>query len=489
MNRELPTSYDGIRALLQRRWKLFIFPVVLVPIVVFLIGLKLPKEYRSETLILVEPQKIPSDYVKATVTTDVTSRLQTIREEVMSRTRLITVIHELNLGHGSLTPEQLDDLVRKMRKNITVDIIADPRADHPGVGSFKISYLANTPKGAQLVTQRIAQLFIQEDLKQLNQQAFGTDQFMSAQLDQARQAMAEQDARIQAFKSAHMGSLPEQEQANLQLISQQQALMESNDEAISRASQQKAYLDSLMSIGIDGKASPLPPQQTPLQRQLQAAQTQLAVAQRTYTDQYPDVIRLKREVASLTAQVAHERKQPVAAMSATGPTIADQAKSQLVSLNQEIQQRTERQKLIEAQIQQLQNRVEALPAVEQQFQELNQVYQTLKDNYDSLAKKQQSASMADELEKQNDSEQFRFLDPPSLPTRAYFPNMILLNLAGIAAGLLVGIAAALIAELTDPTIHSREEVTTYLQLPCLATIPLLSATNNGSPLSGKTLRI
>ena len=123
--------------------------------------------------------------------------------------------------------------------------------------------------------------------------------------------------------------------------------------------------------------------------------------------------------------------------------------------------------------------MQSLPAVEQQFQELNQVYQTLKDNYDSLAKKQQSAAMASDLEKHNDSEQFLFLDPPSLPTQPYSPNMLLLNLAGLGAGLIIGIVAVLIAEMKDQTIYNSEEATRYLELPCLATIPVLGASGQG----------
>lgn len=480
MNRQLPASFEDIYSLLQRRWKLFLMPMVLVPIAVFLIGKKIPKVYRSETLILIEPQKIPADYVKATVTSDITDRLQTIRQQVMSRTRLEIVIHDLNLGGKSLTPQQENLLIEQMRKNITVEIVAQPEGSRSDSGAFRISYLASNPRDAQAVTQRVAQLFIDENLKQRDQQAMGTDQFMTAQLEKARQDMANQDARIQAFKSAHMGSLPEQEGSNLQLMSQQEALLESNDEAIARASQQKTYLESLLNISGDGKPSALPPKQTLLQRQLQDAENQLAIAQRKYTDEHPDVIRLKREVATLSAQAAHEHTQPTVTLGSGGPTATDQARGQLAALNQEIRERTKRQQQIETQIQQLQGRVQSLPAVEQQFQELNQVFQTLKDNYDSLAKKQQSAAMANDLEKHNDSEQFLFLDPPSLPTQPYSPNMLLLNLGGLAAGLITGIVAVLIAEMKDQTIYTSEEITRYLELPCLATIPILGISGKGS---------
>jgi polysaccharide chain length determinant protein (PEP-CTERM system associated) len=473
MDRQFPSSLEDFLSMMQRRWMFFAIPMLLVPVTVFFVGEKIPKLYRSETLIMIEPQKVPADYVKATVTSDITDRLQTIRQQVMSRTRLETVIHELNLEGPSYTPQQENALIDQMRKNITVEIVAEPEGNKGGAGAFRIAYLAPNPHDAQAVTQRVAQLFIDENLKQRDQQALGTDQFMTTQLEKAQQAMADQNARIQAFKSAHMGSLPEQEAANLQLISQQQALLESNDEALARASQQKTYLQSLLNIGQDGKSSVLPPQQSLLQKQLQDAKDQLAVAQRMYTDQHPDVIRLKRVVATLSAQVAHEHTQPTVAPRPSGPTATDQSRGQLASINQEIQERTARQKKIEIQIQQLQGRVESLPAVEQQFQALNQVYQTLKDNYDSLAKKQQSAAMANELEKHNDSEQFLFLDPPSLPNQPYWPNMLLLNLGGLCGGLVIGLAAVMIVEMKDQTLYTSEDVTRYLELPCLATVPII----------------
>lgn len=480
MERKPPSTLGDFIAIVQRRKYWIIVPSVTVILIALALTPLIPRSYQSTTTILVEPQKIPTEYVRATVTTDVTDRLHTIGLEVMSSTRLIHIINDLNLYPELRKKENINQIVGAMRKDISVDVVRDPTEDGKNsVGAFKISYVGRTPQETQSVTKEMADLFIRENLKERDQQAQGTDAFITAQLAQARQQLAAQDAKIRAFKDAHMGSLPEQEQANLQMVGQYEALLQTNNEAIDRANQQRVYLQSVLNVKTSGNpGTPTPAAPTALQLEIAQKQSELNADLLKYTPEHPDVIRLQHDIAALKLQVQHAPRSSASGSIATnaltgeGPSVTDQLRSQLVSLNEEIRARNARQEQVEQKLKQLQGAVESQPAVQTAFSSLDRDYQEMEKNYNDLLAKQQAASMAAELERHDESEQFIVLDPANLPSKPYRPDPVLIGLGSVLIGLLIGLIFAMTVELRDDTMHDADEVAAYLKLPVIVALPI-----------------
>ena len=473
MTRRPPSDFQEILAMIIRRKMWIITCLLVVPPLVFIAGRAWPKKYRSETVILVDPQKVPEEYVKATITGDVTDRLQTISEEVMSRTRLLTIANKDGLYQGVRQRYGDDSAIDAIRKDITVDIIKGAN-EHSPIDGFKIAYIASTPQLAQQVTKQIADLFIDENIKERDQDAQGTEEFIENQLVKARADLAAQDQKIRNFKASHLGTLPEQEAANLSMISEYERLAQENSDAIDRANQQQVYLQSMLNVsGAPKQALAAPP--TPLELQLQAAEDELSAARQKYTDSHPDVIRLRDEVATLKSEVKHQPANAPAprTVSPSAPTIGQQLESQLLATQQEIKSRTERQRELENQINALQAKVQSLPAVQQEYESLSRDYTEMQKNYESLLEKEQASGMAAELERHNESERFRVLDPASYPTSAYWPNLLLVNAGGLVAALLLGFGLAYLAEMRDPTIHNADEAESYLSAPLIVALPSL----------------
>jgi succinoglycan biosynthesis transport protein ExoP len=466
MQRRPPTQLSDYLEVFLRRWRWVMIPAALIFVAVFSVSVKLPKLYRSETLILVDPQKVPSDYVKPTISGDVTDRLQTISQEILSRTRLQRIIDQFGLykEQKNLVPE---DIVELMRKDITLDIVTDPRGRAgTGVGGFKISYSGSTPGQAQQVTRQIASLFIEENLKVREQQAEGTNEFIESELNKARTALQDQEKKIKDFKAKYTGSLPEQQQSNLAVLSQYQTMLQNNSDALGRAEQQKTYLKSLLETL--AKKPPAPPKAD--EAQVEAVRSQLIAAQQKYTPTHPDVVRLQREL-----KVLEDRAREAAAKE--GPVVSDQPNQlplQIKSLEMEITDRNRRQAELEGKIRALQNRVDVLPAVEQQFSELNRDYLISKSNYESLLQKQNSSAMAAEMEHRAKGEQFRVLDPASYPEKPSKPNLLQLNLGGLFGGLAFGIALATFQELRDRSLHTEKDISYYIPVTVLGSMPMIA---------------
>jgi polysaccharide biosynthesis transport protein len=476
MTRKPPSDIHEIIEMLIRRKVWIIASLLIVPPLVCVACHYWPKKYRSETMILVDPQKVPEEYVKATITGDVTDRLQTISEEVMSRTRLLMIANEDGLYQKVRANYGDDRAIEAIRKDISVDIIKGANEGGP-IDGFKIAYIASSPQLAQKVTQQISGLFIEENIKERNQDAEGTEQFIQNQLVQTRAELAAQDAKIRDFKAAHLGTLPEQEAANLAMLSEYQSLAQQNSEAIDRANQQKVYLQSMLNVNGSpkGAAAVAPP--TPQQLQLQAAENELSEARQKYTDSHPDVIRLRDEVATLKAEVKGQPATGGHGLASTGPTMGQQLESQFLATQEEIKSRTDRQKQLEGQVGALQSKVQSLPAVQQEYESLSRDYSEMQKIYESLLEKEQASGMAAELERHNESERFRVLDPASYPTAPYSPRALRVDAGGVVAALLLGLGLAFLAEMRDPTIHNGDEVAAYLSTPLIVALPSFKLDN------------
>ena len=195
-----PLDMQRYLDVVRRRYPYFLIATFLGWLVVWGVSWVLPVSYKSSTLILVEQPTMPKDYVVSNINEDLQDRIQNITQQILSRTRLLHIIDQLNLysgGHSQLTP---DEKVARMRKDIEIELVHDAR--NLQITAFKISYSARDPHVAQQVTSELTNLFINENLEVRQQQSEDTTKFLESQLETARQSLAAQDAKVRAFKGA-----------------------------------------------------------------------------------------------------------------------------------------------------------------------------------------------------------------------------------------------------------------------------------------------
>ena len=450
--RRPPTEISDYLEILERRWQLIVVPVLLSLFLTLIIGGKLPKYYVSETVVMLDPQKVPIDVVKSGQM-DLGQRLQLINQQILSRTQLEKIIQSFGLYKDVKGTN--DEIIEKMRKDIALEIVRDHRIQESEVTAFRLTYTARSPELAQQVTRQLASLYIEENLKVREQLAEGTHEFIDEELQKAREDLQKQEEAMTKFKSRHMGALPQQENSNLQLIAQYQALLQSNTEALTRAQQTKQYLQSLLEV-----SGPKPPDKVAA---LETARMELAVAEQKYTPAHPDVMRLRNQVKTLEQQQASANKQ-----SAT-----PQINSQIAAQEEEIKNRNARAKEIEGKLRAVQGRVEALPMIEQQFTELSRDYDVSRANYQALLQKKNQTGMSVEMERGAKGENFRILDPASLPQKPAKPNMGLVLAGGLAIGLILGGGIGAVREYQDRSVHSERDLQHYLRVPVLALMPVI----------------
>lgn len=477
---------DFVKVLQRRRWWL-LAPVFLGWLAVWGLSWILPASYRSDTVILVERQKVPEQYVVPNIAVDLQERLQSMTQQILSRTRLERIIEDFHLyqkERGRLGPDQI---VEKMRNDITIDLVEAP--GHKGeLTAFKISYSAPSAKLAQQVTSELTSLFIDENLRARAQQSESTTSFLQAQLANARKDLDEQEAKLKEYKTEYLGQLPEQLQSNVQILSGIQSQLNAANEALHQAEQQKVYLDSLAShykslastVGTgDGKTV------ESTEDELQRLKNQLADYQAKYTDSYPDVVHLKEQIAKLEkirkSEQAQETKDATSdgtphpksysELQAMSPMM--QVEGQIKANEAEIQNRQREVASLQQQVDSYRGRLNLTPLREQQLADLTRNHQQALENYQSLLAKEMQSELATNLEKRQEGEQFSIIDPPSLPLRPFWPNRLSFSIVGLIAGLVLGVIITVAMELTHNPVYGEKEAAAMLPVPILAGIPLV----------------
>jgi succinoglycan biosynthesis transport protein ExoP len=481
--------------MVRRRHMQFLVPLLLGWVFVWGASWVLPSRYRSSTLILVEQPTMPKDYVTPNVNDDVQDRLRSITQQILSRTRLLHIIDQLNLyadEHGRLTA---DDKVERMRKDIgEIELVRDGEGR---VSSFNVSYSSHDAHLAQKVTSELTNLFISENLEVRQQQSEDTTKFLEGQLETARQTLSDQEEKIREFKGQHVGELPAQVTSNLQILAGMQSQLQAEEDALNTAKQQRVYLETLVNqyraLQGSGQGSAKTAGGTTaglpvLDEELEKLRAQLADLSSHYTDRHPDVRKLKEQIAKtekmreqVIASMNARASDPNAAASGDVAEVKDpsspmaQLQGQLQANKVEIANRERSIAELKTKVADYQARLNQEPVREQQLSDLTRGYEQSKANYDELLKKKNSSAMATSMELLQQGERFRIIDPPSLPLKPDFPNRLKFCGIGLAIGLMLGTVVAGAFEVTDGRIYDEKELQKLLPVPVISEIPALTA--------------
>jgi polysaccharide chain length determinant protein (PEP-CTERM system associated) len=422
----------------------------------------LPKKYMSSALVLVESEKVPESFIAKVATRDPSQRLEAVRPEILSRTRLERVLAETN-PYPELSKTQGVD---KMRNSIAIGV--------SGSDGFTISFYHRSAQKAQEVTDRLARLFIEETIKSREQQVEGAVDFLVTQVKDSRTELEGKDAALRRFKEAHMGKLPSQLETNLATMQMLQREMQTVEESLMFARERQEALARGVGRGSSGAsaaggsaATSAPPELTELERQLAALRAR-------YKDAHPDVETLKSRITRLQARLAEARQEGAAASGVAEPDPSLQvAREQLDNANLEIRKLEDRQRDLQTRVAALRANVEETPRTEQELSTLTRDYEKLNENYTALLSKQLDAQMSGRLEHRWKGDRFRMLDPASLPEKPVFPSPRLFLALGSVLGLCAGLFAAMMAEYLDPTVKDSDVLQAVQGYPVLASIPHL----------------
>lgn len=467
------------------RWKwLVLLPCVIGTAGAFTYARTLKDLYKSEAVIVMTPQRVREDLVRSTVRSNLAERLQTISQQVMSRTRLESIIVDLDLYPAERRSGLMEDVVEKMRRDVNVQTV---RGD-----ALKVGYQSESPITAMRVAERLAGLFIDENLKDREQLVQGTSQFIESQLEEARKRLVDQEKRLEAYRRAHSGQLPSQVQSNLAAINSAQLQAQRLQDVAARERDQLQLLERQIAdanapdavvapvlasegTGVSGGTSA---------QQLEAARAALRNLELRLKPEHPDIARMKRLVATLARKAESEALEVPLTPDAAGGGPKTPAETTRLNRLKEMEATSERlrtsiaaketeQERLKGLIATYQQRLDAAPTRETELIELTRDYNTFASTYASLLAKSEESKLSVSLEARQVGQQFRLLEPARVPSRPFSPNRNRLYAMGAFGGAGLGLGVIALIVYRDSSLKTDDDVTGSLALPVLALVPLM----------------
>jgi polysaccharide biosynthesis transport protein len=525
-------SIADLKGMLRRRKKGFILTFLIGLVAAVVVAFLLPPVYLSQSTILIENQQIPQDYVKSTITSLVEERLQTIKQQVTSRERLTGIIKRFNLYSDLTDRHTAEEILDKMRENITLKTISadvqDKKTNRASSATvaFTLSYEGKDPAVVQKVANVLASLYLEENLKARERQTSNTTTFLEQELDELRKQIDRYQNRIAEFKGAHYSELPEFSAANLQTVARLSRDLEQADMQIRALSERKILLQSQLAnvdpqllMTYRDRNTPLTPEE-----QLGYLRLQLATLRGGLTEDHPDIIRLKQSIRELGNQVEEPNyyadkvkelndlknqmagletrlkpehpdvirlKEKILALSKevenlelTRPKTPqlEQAprnpayvnlKTQVETTNLEINSLVEEKKKIQQNINLYQKKLEAGPLVEKEYTSLARDYENAKTKYNEIMNKLMEARVSQGMEEGQRGERFTIIEAAELPEKPNKPNRLAIVLIGFMLALGAGVGFAALRETVDVSVKTVGELMRLTGAPVLSVIPVM----------------
>ena len=496
-NREL--TMEDYLEMARRRLKIILIPLLVAPLAGFATSYIFPPRFTSQSMILVEGQKVPSAYVVPVITADFTQRIASLQQQMLSGSRLRPVIQSLGLVKAGEEGKLMEDI----RSNMTVTPVITSITQGTGAGKkknltpndeplpgFYIGYTSSDASRAQKICSALTSLMVDENLRSRAEYAKGTTDFLGRQVEDAKRAIDDQDAKLATFKKEHMGELPSDVDTNMKMLASLNSQLDATTQTLNRAQQDRSYAESMLAQQVAAwKASQSATNPQTLETQLTTLQAQLIQLQSRYTDDHPDVIKTKADIAKVQARLNEVNKQMNSApvSDATNSNAGDdspeirQIRTQIHQYRGVIEQATADQKKLQAQINVYQSRTSMSPSIEEQYRELTRDYDNAQNVYRDLLAKQSSAAQSYTMENEQEGEQMVILTPAQLPDAPSFPVRWMLAAGGLGGGLGLGLLIAVWIEFSDRSIRTEKDIVAVMDLPMLISVPWLGTDQEEAP--------
>jgi uncharacterized protein involved in exopolysaccharide biosynthesis len=504
-DREL--TMDDYLAMLRRRLKVILIPALVAPLTGFLVSYALPPRYTSTATVLVEGQKVPDSYVSPVITSDFAQRVQSLYEKVQSPSLLRPMIHQL----GIVKPEEEGKVVGEIQQNMQVAPVITtmsqaaaaspsakarkPSASNEPLPGFNVVFVSSDAVRAQKICQAVTQLMVDENLRSRSEVATSTTEFLTRQIEDAKRAIDDQDAKLAAFKKQYMGQLPTDVDNNMRMLMSLNSQLDASTQTLSRAQQDKAYTESMLAQQLAAwKTSLSSSNPQTLETQLTQLQTQLMQLQARYTDDYPDVSKTKADIDKVQKKLKEindaaakgDSGGKTDAASSSEPPEIRQLRLQIHQYQNVMEQATLDQKKLQNAITVYQGKTAMSPSIEEQYKALTRDNDTAQAFYKDLLVKRSSAGLGTSMENAQQGEQMHVAVLANLPEAPSFPVRPLLAAGGLGVGLAFGALIAIILEFSDKSIRTEKDAAAIMDLPLLISVPWLgdvdevSAMGNGN---------
>ena len=528
MEEETITLNEYFAVLRRRKWLLLGVAAVIFFAVSLALAFGLSPVYRSTATILIEQQEIPQDLVRSTITTFADQRIQSISQRVMTTANLMDIINKYNLYRDERDREPIEAILEQMHEDIQLAMVSaefiNPRTGRPSEATiaFTLSYESPSPRSAQRVTEELASLYLSENVRIRHRLASETSDFLADEAEKLKAQVMALEGRLAEFKERNAGRLPELVELNLQLMARLERELLEVERQIRAQEQNQIHLRSQLAqlsptsgtvvtssgerllgpeeqlrvletqyVSLSARYAPDHPDLVRVRKEiaalraevgtagasdegrarLAAVRAELAEAREKYSPDHPDVKRLARTVRNLEAQWERVRTETIATVETPDNPVYIEAEARLNATDAELRTLRAKQQALRAKLGSYEDRLMQTPQVEREYRNLTRDYENALQYYQDVKAKHLDAQLAESLEAKRKAERFTLIEPPQLPEAPVTPSRLGIAFLGLVLSLGGGIGAATVVELRDQSVRGVKQVTRLLGEPPLAVIP------------------
>jgi len=474
---------DYLEIARRRRWWIILSALGLL-VTATIVALRLPNIYRAETVILVNSAEVPDKYVPTIVTADITARLATLQQQVLSPTRLKKLVEAEGFYPDAVHHRSEEDVIHSVQKSIVVEVV------NPGgkMGAFRIAFSGRAQQDVARVANDLAQMFIDVNSQSREDQTKVAADFLDSQLKETRRELDEKDVQLRAIKSQNILDLPESKPYHMEALATLRTQVQAIQDKITQDRREKGVLQSMLDSGggfaptmdVDAGGGSTP--QSPYQSQIQKLEAKLSELRGRYGPSHPDVRRTQEELTKLKAKAASDAQSSSSPAVDQKPAIQDAPaqkhrnpvlEAQMEKLDEDINDQTKLLGPLQERIEFHTAKLQQEPVFEQQIARLQQDYEILKTQYTQLLEKEKAAEISHALEVRQKGEHFEILDSAVTPDKPAAPNRVLISLGGLFLGLFVGGSLAAAVEMNNESVRTEAEAARLLGRPILSGVPKL----------------
>ncbi len=533
-------------ALLRRRRRLIVVTGALLLVASAALAFLWPAVYRSTATILIEEQEIPPDLVRSAIATYVDQRIETIKQQVLSRSTLWRMVDQYDLYKSLRRRSSTEEVLERFTKDIQIEVmnvkVIDKRSQNPTQATiaFTLAYDGEAPDVAQKVANELTSLFLNENLKTRERHAHETTSFLKQESENLVRHIQEVEGKIAKVKQKADGALPELMQLNMALMNQSQRELIDADRDIRSLRERKTYLEGELatlkphtpiisasgerlldvderlkalraqSASLAAYVKPDHPDMIKMTQELSSLEKETGasdgrdelskrlMAERALLDDlrgrmhaaHPDVIRAQEVVASLERelQTATDRAAVPVNIKPENPAYIN-IDSQLASTTASLQALEAARVELKRRMADYAKRLESTPTVEPEYLDLIRDRENSVRKHQEIASRMMEAQVSAELEVQRKGERFSLINPPELPEKPSQPNRPAILLLGAMFALFGGVGLGVVADNVDGKIYTRDQLSNAMRNVPIVAVPYLPSDREMAALSRRRVAV
>jgi len=495
-----PLDIEDYVDILRRHWGWILGPLFAGLVIGVTAAFLWPDTYLSWATLRIVPPQVPERVIPSNFNRQMAERLEGIYQKVTNRDGLIGIIQRQDLYPSERKRKPMEDIWTEMRKNVKVVGLGPQQDNRTTSYVFQISFRYRDRQGTVKALEDLTRQLRDTTVRERQDASEQTRRFLTTQQEAAARELQAIEERRTKFRSANIGRLPEEMQANFQAIQALQMQLSSVNEAINRAGQEKLMLETQLQNVKDQIKSAGSTQDDAgnvvknerliqLNKAILDMETSISALRETYKEDHPDirsakarleVLRRERDRMTAEEEKAASSQQPKKVLTPVAAKalrdlemVRRNIESRIQVTNLDMEERTKTQKRLTDQIKAIQERIQSSPVGEGIYNELTRDYQIAKERYDDLTLKLKQSEMANQMEANFQGETLEIIEPPFPPQKPVEPNRFVIVGAGTGIGLMLGLFLAGAREAKDTSLKNLKDVRAYAKIPVLSTIPLL----------------